>query len=188
MKVKVKNRSNGYVVYTLPEDGVRREFAPGETRTVEDNELERLTYRPGGRELIRDYLLIDSKETVENLINKVEPEYWLTDEQVITLIKTGSLEEFQDCLDYAPVGVLDIIKKYAVSLPMNDRQKVEAMKKQIGFDLESALRLIEEEKKDDDAAPVEESASTSGRRVKPKTEETASRRVEPKYKVVSREG
>ena len=35
----VKNRSAGAVLYTIPEDNVRRRFAPGETKRISYEEL-----------------------------------------------------------------------------------------------------------------------------------------------------
>ncbi len=40
----VKNRSSSTVVYRIPEDNIRREFAPGETKRISFGELEKLTY------------------------------------------------------------------------------------------------------------------------------------------------
>jgi hypothetical protein len=40
----VKNRSTSMVVYRIPEDGIRREFAPGETTRINFRELEKLSY------------------------------------------------------------------------------------------------------------------------------------------------
>ena len=46
--IKIKNRSNGMVAYTIPELGnrtnVRREFAPKEVKTISFEELEALTF------------------------------------------------------------------------------------------------------------------------------------------------
>ena len=48
----VKNRSSSVVVYRIPEDNLRREFAPGETKRIPFSELEKLTYQQGGREML----------------------------------------------------------------------------------------------------------------------------------------
>ena len=37
---KVKNRSASMAVYSIPELGIRREFAPGEEKKISYNELE----------------------------------------------------------------------------------------------------------------------------------------------------
>ena len=39
----VKNRSASMVVYKIPEDGIRREFAPGESKKIKFGELEKLS-------------------------------------------------------------------------------------------------------------------------------------------------
>ena len=56
----VKNRSAGVVLYTIPEDKVRRRFTPGETKRISYEELLHLSYQPGGRELMANFLQIQS--------------------------------------------------------------------------------------------------------------------------------
>ena len=142
----VKNRSAGVVVYTIPEEGVRREFAPNETKRIRFQELEKLSYQSGGRELMQHFLQITNAEVLENLNIQAEPEYYMNDEQVIELIRTGSLDAWLDCLDFAPIGVIDLVKKYSVSIPLSDIEKRRALKQKTGFDVDAALRHIEEER------------------------------------------
>ena len=97
-KVAVKNRSNSTVVYSIPEMNVRREYAPGETKKIPKEEIEALTYRSGGANLIQRFLVID-QETLNDISMNVEPEYWLDDEGVKKLLTEGSLDAFLDCLD-----------------------------------------------------------------------------------------
>jgi hypothetical protein len=63
----VKNRSSSMVVYRIPEDGVRRQFAPGESKRLSYAELEKLTYQPGGRALLTNFLQITEDEATEGL-------------------------------------------------------------------------------------------------------------------------
>ena len=122
-KVAVKNRSNSVVIYSIPEMNIRRQYAPGETKRIAYDELEALTYRPGGLTLIKRALLIDDERIAKQIINgKIEPEYWLDEIGVKTLLEKGSLDEFLDCLDFAPAGVLELIKKFAVSLTLGGRE------------------------------------------------------------------
>jgi hypothetical protein len=52
----VKNRSAGVAVYKIPEMGIRRSFAPGEVKQISAEELEKLTYRPGGMAILTNFL------------------------------------------------------------------------------------------------------------------------------------
>jgi hypothetical protein len=142
----VKNRSAGRVVYSISETGVRREFMPGEVKLISAEELEQLSFQPGGREIMSLFLQIQSQEAIEKLGLPVEPEYNMTDTQIKDLILTGSLDEFLDCLDFAPIGVLDLLKAYAVSLPITDYEKRKALKTKLHFDVDKAI----ENMKDDD--------------------------------------
>ena len=151
--IKVLNRDNGAVVYAIPEmNGLRRVFQSGETKEVTFEELQKLSYIPGGIELLKDSLVIlDNKEAIDNLLGHVEPEYSYNRNDIIKLMKTGSLDEFLDCLDFAPEGVRDLIKTLAVELPLNDVAKREAILEKLGFNVDNAVRI-----KNESAAPVEE--------------------------------
>lgn len=141
-KCIVYNKSAGRAVYKLPELGVRRMFYPGEHKEISVSELEKLVQTPGGRKLIYNYLLIDDKEIIEYLINgKVEPEYWLKEKDIDSWMQSCSLDEFKDALDFAPDGTKDLIKAHAVSLPLNDISKRDAIEKQLGFNVTKALEL-----------------------------------------------
>jgi len=57
--IRVLNRDNGSVVYSIPEmNGLRRVFQSGETKEVTFEELEKLSYIPGGMALLEDSLVI----------------------------------------------------------------------------------------------------------------------------------
>ena len=144
--IKVLNRFNGSSVYSIPEmGGLRRVFQPGETKEVSFEELEKLSYIPGGRTLLENNLVIlDNKEAISLLLGHVEPEYFYTKENIIKLMKQGSLEEFLDCLDFAPDGVKQLIKNLSVTLPLNDVQKREAILNKLGFNVDNAIRINKE--------------------------------------------
>lgn len=179
---RIKNRSASMVVYKIPEEGIRREFAPGEVKNVTYDELVKLMYQPGGKEIMSDFLQLDDDDLIDNFNINAQPEYYMSEAQVAELIKSGSYEAFLDCLDYAPIGVIDIVKRLAVSMPMNDLQKAKALKEKTGFDLEAALANMRAEQEDegDILTPAEEA--------KPRAAATAStgRRTNSNYKVVSK--
>ena len=177
--LRVKNRSASLAVYSIPEINIRREFAPGETKNITYGELEKLSYQPGGRTIMQNFLqIIDPEATGDLGINR-EPEYDLNEQQIVDLMTKGSLDAFLDCLDFAPVGVIDLIKKFSVSLPLNDIDKRDALKKKTGFDVTVALANMQKEKEDMDVPTVE----SKERRVKTESAPEG-RRTIPKYNVV----
>ena len=164
MNVKVLNRDNGAVVYSIPEmNGLTRIFQSGETKQVTFEELQKLSYIPGGMELLKDSLVIFDKDVVKELLGQVEPEYSYIKEDIIKLMKNGSLDEFLDCLDFAPQGVKDLIKTLSVELPLNDVAKREAILDKLGFNVDNAIRIRKE------TAEPEKEISKTQRRVQ-KTE------------------
>lgn len=182
-KITVKNRSGGTVIYRIPESNIRREFMPNEAKSIDKKELEALSFQPGGRELIADYLLIEDEAVLLEYTGQTpEPEYWMTEKDIEVLMKTGSLDAFKDCLDFAPQGVKDMVIKLSTSLPLNDSAKRQAIKDILHFDVSKALQHIEEEKQDDKSSQT----TTSGRRVQPAATESPERRTSSKYNVVNR--
>lgn len=178
----VKNRSAGVATYKIPEMGIRRSFAPGEIKKISAEELEKLTYRPGGMAILANFLQIMESEAIAKVGLRTEPEYNMSEQDIVKLMKDGSLDEFLDCLDFAPTGVIDLIKKLSVALPLTDIQKVGALKAKTGFDCQAALKHVMEEKEDDSDNTILK--STGERRVK-KEEVPAGRRTTPKYNVVT---
>lgn len=145
--MKVRNRCNSVVGYTIPDLNIQRRFVPGETKNVAKEELEQLAYQPGGLYILANCLQV-SKEDAQTLELRPEREYFLSDQEIKDLILNKSLDEFLDALDFAPIGVIDLIKKFAISLPMTDLSKAEALKEKAGFDVVKALEFERQAKKD----------------------------------------
>ena len=179
----VKNRSSSMVVYRIPETNLRREFAPGETKRIPFGELEKLTYQSGGRELLENFLQILEEEVTTNLNVHRELEYDMSEAQIRDLLLTGSLDAFLDALDFAPIGVIDLIKSMAVTLPLTNLQKRKALKDKTGFDVDRALMHIEEERAEENADKV--NSAPAERRVKEEVK-PAGRRTTPSYKVTKK--
>lgn len=179
----VKNRSASRVCYTIPEDGIRRAFAPGESKQISYQELLKLSYQPGGREMMVAFLQITDEGALANFNIHAQPEYFMTEEQIIDLLVNGSQEAFLDCLDFAPIGVIDLIKKYAVSLPLQDYNKRQALKEKTGFDVDKA---VENEKLDKEPEPVNEGTATSAPASASTTTGTTTRRTNANYKVATK--
>ena len=179
----VKNRGASTVVYRIPDDGIRREFQPGQTLRISSEELEKLTYQPGGAALLSQFLQIQDLDALKQFQVKAEPEYHMSESDIVALIKTGSLDAFLDCLDFAPIGVIDLMKKLSVDVPLVDIAKRKALKEKTGFDVEAALKHQEEDREDEQKTILKQ--GTGERRVK--TEEVpAGRRTAPKYNVITK--
>ena len=186
--VKVINKYGGIVGYQVPELGVNRTFYPKESKNITFNELEKLSFLPGGESILKNYLEITDEDVIMELFNtKLEPEYHYSEEDVKTLLTIGSLDQFLDCLDFAPQVIIDLIKDMAVNLPVNDMAKREAIKEKLGFDVTKAIEIKNTKYDGEDentsavgsstksarrAAPIKSASSTAstGRRYKPNKE------------------
>ncbi len=183
--IKVTNRSTCRVGYIVPELNVQRQFASKETKEIPYGELQALSYLPGGMPILEDYLSIASAAAIKELGLHVEPEYYYSEEDVKNLLLHGSLNEFLDCLDFAPEGVLEMIKKLAVELPVNDVDKRNAIQDKMSFDVTKAIE-IKNMKYDGEEEGAE--APVQGRRVQIPAENAAPARrtTPPKYTVLQK--
>lgn len=157
--IKVQNRDFGSVGYTIPDlNNLHRTFQPNEIKVISFDELFKLSQVPGGDYIIANYLIINDEEAVKELIGYFEPEYFYTENDIIKLMQTGSLDEFEDCLNFAPSGVLDLIKQVAVALPLNDVAKRDLIQKKLGFNVASAIELAKTDEVEVAEAPKRKAA------------------------------
>lgn len=185
--IKVKNRDNGTVGYDIPDMHLHRHFNPGETKdnVITWRELKGLQNVQGGDYILRNCLIIYNKEAVDYLMGRVEPEYYYSENDVKKLLSEGSLAQLQDCLDFAPTGVIELVKEYSVKLEIADLRKREAIQKKTGFNVTAAI-MHEQESKEE----AEEEPTKKTRRADPINSETATeepaRRSEPisKYSTI----
>lgn len=176
--MKVRNRSTSVVVYSVPDLNVKREFSAGEIKEISQQELEILLQQPGGRVILTEYLQVNKEDIAHLDVIQPEQEYFYSDEDVKNIMRNGSLDEFLDMLDFAPEGVMDMIKTYAVQLPLTDLYKVNALREKTGFDSAKALENSMDENGELQVANVPK------RRVvteAPKQE----RRIANEYKIIS---
>ena len=89
-EIRLTNRDNGSAGYTIEDLGIHRRFSPGETKTVTFDEIEKLSWAKGGKEMLRDYLIIEDKEAAEEILGEVEPEYFYTKETIDKLLNNKS--------------------------------------------------------------------------------------------------
>lgn len=183
-QITVTNRDNGTVGYTIPDlNNLHRNYQAKEKKSITMEELRKLSYIPGGLYLLRNCLVLDNKEAIQELLGDVEPEYFYSEAEIKQLLKTGSLAQLEDCLDFAPKGVIDLVKSIAVETELNDINKRQVILNKTGFNVTKAIEINREtaeaevqEEKVRRAAPVTviSAEKESGRRTAP-----------PKYKVTT---
>lgn len=163
-EIEVANRASSRVIYKIPESGVVRDFAPKQRRRIKFSELELLSFNFGGQNLLRNNLIILDKEAREALVPGTEIEYDYDEADVKRLLFEGSLDEFLDCLDFAPQGVIDLIKDCAVKYELNDNQKRKAILQKTGFNVTNAIVIKETKFDGDDAGAGSDDTESQGRR------------------------
>lgn len=187
--VRVTNRSRGTVGYTIPDMGnLQRFFAHGETKVVPMEEIRKLDWTPGGAVLLRDYLKIEDAEAVEEILHDVEPEYNYTEKEIKEILLNGSMDQLMDTLDFAPEGVIDLIKDLAIKLEIPDVRKRNAISERTKCDISKAIEINQLSKNQDE----ELDTRVKQRRVQPvSTQSTVKERRtavlnNDKYKIVNK--
>lgn len=180
--IKVTNRDNGTVGYSIPELHVTRLFQRDEVKEISMDELRKLSYIPGGQVIINECLIVHNEQALKELNPDYEPEYFYTEEDVKKLLLTGSQEEFLDCLDFAPEGVLNLVKTLAVDLEINDLAKREAIFKKTGFNVTKAVEINRQSQEEEEVETVKQrrAAAPTATVTEPKA---TGRRTTPKYSV-----
>ena len=181
--IKVTNRGNGRVGYPIPDaNGLRRLWHAKESKDIPMDELRKVMWTVGGSYLLKNTLIIENKEAIQELFStEPEPEYYYTEEEIKQLLLTGTNDQLLDCLDFAPEGVIEVVKNLAVSLKLNDMSKREIIFNKTGFNVTNAININNE------SETVEEVEKTERRATPIQTEEVKeekTRRV-PNYKVTS---
>ena len=132
--------------------------------------------------MMSNTFLIEEVKATKELNIHTEPEYFMTEADVINMLQNGSVDELKDALDFAPTGVVQIIKDQAVALPIYDMRKRQAILEMTGFDVTSAITNSEP-----DPDEVVEAPAATRRVQREETLETPfapARRTAPKYKVI----
>lgn len=179
--INVKNRDSGYVGYTIPDRHIQRTFAPGETKKISLDELKELSYIPGGEFTLQQLLVVGDRDALSALnMENVEPEYFYTEEDIKKILLTGSLDQLEDTLNFAPEGVINLIKDIAVKTELPDTRKRDMITKMTGFNVNNAIMVnqvmnAEDEQKEEEKKPA--------RKATPVTEGPTRKTALPNYKV-----
>jgi len=199
--ISVRNRNNGFTGYSIPDKGIWRNFAPGETKKISLEELQQLQYQPGGEYTLNNLLVVQDASALEYLNMQVEPEYNYTENDIRNLLLNGSLDQMKDFLDFAPTGAIEIAKEIAVKEEIPDVRKREAIFEATGFNINNAINVNRAMAAEDEKPAVEEkkerraevhagTAATKQRRAsipvttaEPKAE---AKPATPNYKVVTK--
>ena len=170
--INVRNRNNGTTGYTLA-DGAKetRLWAENEIKKITFAELKRVSYLPGGAELLRDYLVIEDPAAIEALNVGIDiqeqPEYLYTENEIRNLLFNGSLDELKDFLDFSPDGGIEIAKQIAVNEELPDMRKRKIISEATGFNINTAIEINDMMK---DNSIAEDAAPKKQRRVAKETE------------------
>ena len=186
-RVKVVNRASGSLAYKIDTLRVTRHWRkPGDYLNISIAELLELKTVKGGQSLLENYVIIEDKEALSVLFpdQELEPEYNYGIKEIEVLLYEADTEQLLDALDFAPKGVLDLIKsKSAEKLP-NTTAKIEAINKKFKIDLNKVNEFYQEKEiKEESPEP------TRRRRTAPivETEELKKETSLPKYNIVKKE-
>lgn len=172
--IEVRNLTDSPVVYKSY-DGHRREFKGGQSFMIPAIELRQLGYDRGGLELLRNYLHVDNLELAMEFgvtQDSYENEYSWKISDIDRVLKTGSMDELQDALDFAPLGIIDTILSRAIEIKLNDVEKRQAISQATHANIDAMIENIKYA-----ATPEKEEApKTRTRRVNKSAQSAAPKR------------
>ncbi len=176
--IQVQNLTDNPVVYNIPEDHLRRVFAPYEAKMLSKDELQKLYYQPGGAVLLHDFLSVRDKKTAVELgvpEELFEHEYSWNRKKVDKVLLEEDIDILHDALDFAPEGIIDLIIERAVALRISDINKRELIQQCTGknvnqmiatqVQLEQAIGEQKEEAPKQRRATSQTTTESTGRRV-----------------------
>lgn len=169
-KVQVSNMTDHEIGYSLT-SGVKRYIRPGVSIAVSAKELRDLRAESGGEAMIHDFLRIENKSMRKEFgIDDDLIEYDWTQKDVDDVLLNKEIDYLLDALDYAPAGIVDMIKTRAIELEIPNMNKRKAIQDKTGVNITSC---IENAKAYNEANDVTE-APKKARRVRKTSEETSS--------------
>lgn len=177
--VEVRNRNNGFTTYTI-DGGITRTFNINEIKKIDLEELRELAMAPGGDYILRNYLLINDKTALDYLDLHPEPEYFYTETEIKDLLLNKDPDYLEDCLNFAPQGVIDLVKQMAVKLEVPDTRKRKLILDKTGFSVDNALnvnKILEEDEEKDKKVPEK-----TERKIKRDAEDTSE--AKPARKII----
>ena len=164
VKVKVTNKDSSYVGYYIPEMNIKRTFSSGETKDLSHEELRALCWTKGGKNIVKNHLIIEDPVLLRELLGEVEPEYFYTSKDIEQLLLYGSEDQLKDALDFGYEGTTILIKEKAVELKLNDLRKRQIILEKTGFNVTNSIEVneasnvVEEAPKMRRAAPLGQAA------------------------------
>ena len=161
--VEVRNLVNHMVVYKIDDTHHRVSFNPFEVKKIAVEELRQLNYQYGGKVLLQNYLCVLDKELRKEF--EISPdiiEYDWTLEDVDAALTTAPLDVLLDALDFAPLGIKDLLVDRAVELKIPDTSRRKAIHEATGIDVNNMIELKEQVEA---LNPTEESELPHTRRV-----------------------
>ena len=104
-----------------------------------------------------DEKMAEIKQKIDKMIQNCEEIFKINDiyDEKQQKLLDEILDLFKETLEYAPEGVIELIKEYAWRLPCNDLNKIHAIKEKTGFDAQLATQAMKP-KEVTESAPVKQ--------------------------------
>lgn len=143
--VSVTNMVDNGVSYSIPEMNVSRHFNPFETKNLTADEIRSLNFKRGGRVLLRDFLCVKNDELKKELgIPTDIPEYDYTAADIDRILLQEDDDVLRDTLDFAPEGIIELLKSRAFKLKIPDTNKRKIIFEMTGTDIDTQITLQEQ--------------------------------------------
>ena len=180
-KIEVESKYRGYLSVKEENTNIRRVFPHiGFKMSLDEEAIKNISYSPGGREILENYLIIKDEKLVEDLALNLEPEDTFNENDIKELLTKGTYEQLEDALKYGSSGTRELIKDCAIDIKLSDNNKVKLISNFLNINLNTILDfsqdITREDKNDDNrerrSTPfVPSSKSNNAKETSPKASE-----------------
>lgn len=165
--IEVRNMMDHKQVLIDKNTRSRYVFGAQQTKTITAGELRSMAYVPGVLTMLLDgKLRIQNRELCEEFNVPTDvPEYDLTIAEIDDILLNKEADYLLDALDWAPEGILELIKRRAIELKLPDVAKRKYISDRLECNVDEMIRNAEKlETAASSEAPVEQKKAPERKR------------------------
>ena len=139
-KIEVESKYRGYLSVKEENTNIRRVFPHiGFKMSLDEDSIKNISYSPGGRAILKNYLIVKDEKLVDELALDLEPEDTFNENDIKELLTKGTYEQLEDALKYGSEGTRELIKDCAIDIRLSDNNKVKLISNFLNVNLNTIL-------------------------------------------------
>ncbi len=154
-KIEVVSRYAGSIAIKEMNTGIVRTWPKcGDKLYLTEENIYNLVMAPGGRTIVENYLIVKNAEVLEDIEVATEPEYHFEVKEITDLLTNGTEEELIDAINFAPKGVLELIKDISVEIQLPNMNKRKIVDDMLQVDITKMIEIANTESSTEAEVPT----------------------------------